>query len=109
KARDFSGGNSEALALMGYTNGLMGRTREAEQMLAQLMLLGTQKYVPQYNIATVHLGLGQTQNTLDCLGRAYQDRDVRMVFLGVEPKWDTLRSDTTFQSLLRRIGLHQPS
>ncbi|MGH9701644.1 MAG: tetratricopeptide repeat protein, partial [Candidatus Acidiferrales bacterium] len=49
KARDFSGGNSEALALMGYTNGLMGRTREAEQMLAQLMLLGTQQYVPQYN------------------------------------------------------------
>jgi hypothetical protein len=57
------------------------------------------------NIAIVFLGLGQRDPVLDWLEKAYQDRDVHLLSLGVEPKWDALRSHPPFQSLIRRIDL----
>ena len=38
------------------------------------------------------------------LEKAYEDRDVRMVFLGVEPAWDSLRADLRFIGLLKRMN-----
>ena len=44
---------------------------------------------------------------LQWLTRAYNERDSRLVALKVDPCFDALRSDSTFQDLLRRIGLPQ--
>lgn len=38
------------------------------------------------------------------LERAYADRDVHMVFLGVDAKWDGLRSDPRFIRLVKRLN-----
>lgn len=105
KASQFSGGNTEATALIGYTYALMGRRAEAEKVLQELHALSSQKFVPPYNLATVYLGLGDSEKTLEWLEKAYQERDVHMVFLNVEPKWDSLHGSPHFQSLLRRVGL----
>jgi TolB-like protein/Tfp pilus assembly protein PilF len=105
KAGQFSGGNTEASALIGYTYALMGRCAEAEKVLQELHALSSQKFVPPYNLATVYLGLGDSEKTLEWLEKAYQERDVHMVFLNVEPKWDSLRGSPDFQSILRRVGL----
>jgi TolB-like protein/Flp pilus assembly protein TadD len=104
RARESSAGNSEVVSLIGQTYGMMGRRADAEIILAELH---ARKYVPNYNIATVHLGLDEMDAALDSLEKAYHDRDVRMIFLGVEPKWDPLRSNPRFESILRRVGLPQ--
>jgi hypothetical protein len=39
------------------------------------------------------------------LEAAYRERSWYMVFLGVDPKFDTLRSDPAFQDLVRRLNL----
>jgi hypothetical protein len=39
------------------------------------------------------------------LGRAYEERDVWLTWLGVEPRFDGLRTEPRFQELLRDIGL----
>jgi serine/threonine-protein kinase len=36
------------------------------------------------------------------LEKAYEVRDIGLVFLPVDPKWDSLRSDERFKRLLRR-------
>ena len=105
KARQFSGGNTEAISLIGYTYALMKRRAEAEEVLRELQRLTPQKFVPPYNLATVFLGLGESEKALDYLEKAYQERDVHMVFLNVEPKWESLRGSPRFQSLLHRIAL----
>lgn len=105
KAREFSGGNTQALSLVAYACAALGRRSEAEQILAQLLALEMHQYVSPYNIAIAHLGLGRTQMALDWLSKGYDDRDVRMVFLAVEPKWDSIRITPQFESILHRMNL----
>ena len=38
------------------------------------------------------------------LERGYNERDPKMVFLKVEPKWNNLHNDPRFIDLLRRVG-----
>jgi TolB-like protein/Flp pilus assembly protein TadD len=105
KAHDFSAGNTEARSLAGYSYGLMGWRDKAEQSLAELERLRKERYVPAYNIATVHLGLGEFESAIQWLEQAYQERDVHVVFLNVEPRWQNLQGEPRFQNLLRRVGL----
>jgi TolB-like protein/Tfp pilus assembly protein PilF len=104
-AHDFSGGNTEARSLAGYSYGAMGRREQAERALAELESIRKERYVPAYNIAAVCLGLDDVEATIRWLEKAYQDRDVHVVFLHVEPRWARLKDEPRFQSLLRRAGL----
>jgi serine/threonine-protein kinase len=61
--------------------------------------------VPPYYIALVHNGLLQPNEALDWLERAYEERDVRTVFLGVDPAWDSLRGLPRFKGLLKQMNL----
>ena len=100
-----SGVTTEALSLIGHTYAVSGRRGEAERILRELATIGEQSYVPPYNVALVHLGLGNRDEALRLLGKGYDERDAHMVLLGAEPKWDSLRADPRFMKLLERMGL----
>lgn len=105
KARDLSGGLSEATAHIGYILAVSGRREEARAVLEELKSRSTGRYVPPYNIALVYNGLGERAETLAWLEKGFEQRDVRMTFLKVDPKWDNLRSDSSFISLIKRMRL----
>jgi len=63
------------------------------------------RFVPPYNIALVQAGLGETAAAFASLERGFDERDPHMVFLTVDPKWDALRGDERFDSLLRSCGM----
>jgi hypothetical protein len=42
---------------------------------------------------------------LDALDNAYQQHDVMLVWLGVDPRLDPVRGEQRYFDLLRRIGL----
>jgi len=107
KARDFSGASTHPIAFLGYALAKSGKQGEARAELEGLLKLSTQRYVSSYNIALIYNGLDQRDETLDWLERAYKERDPKMVFLKVEPKWNNLGSDSRFQDLLRRVGFTQ--
>lgn len=104
KARQFSGGNSEASSLIGYTYAVSGNKKQAERVLGELKKLSKQKYVPALNIALIYVGLGETNQALDWLEKAYDERDVRISFLKVVSYWDSIRKQPRFTSLLQRAG-----
>jgi TolB-like protein len=108
-AARLSGGNSKALALRGYLLGRLGRTREAREVLGTLETTARLRYVPPYATALVHAGLGEREAALAALDRAYDVRDVHLLYLPVDPKWDELRSDPRFRALLARCGLVAPA
>jgi DNA-binding winged helix-turn-helix (wHTH) protein/TolB-like protein/tetratricopeptide (TPR) repeat protein len=107
RAREFSGTNTETIAVMGHALAVSGKRSEAQRVLDELKGMSKQRYVPPYNIAIVYVGLGEKQQALAWLEKAYEDRDVRLVFLNVEPKWDALRAEERFTDLIRRMGLAQ--
>jgi TolB-like protein/Flp pilus assembly protein TadD len=102
KAYEYSGGNTSALSVKGYVLARSGKRSEAERIVSGLIQTGQGRYVPPYNIALVYAGLGKRESALEWLDKAYQARDVRMIFLTVDPKWNDLRSHTRFRALLRR-------
>ncbi len=103
-AKEFSGGNSETVSLMGYALAKTGRREEALAMLEELTSRSGGQYVPSYNIAMIHNGLGDSESTLSWLERAVEDRDVRLILLKVEPKWNNLRTEPRFIELMKQMN-----
>jgi TolB-like protein/Flp pilus assembly protein TadD len=100
----FSGANSKAVALSGYILARAGRRDEARDVLTTLDLLSRRRYVPPYALALVHAGLGEHDAVFEWLDRAFDVRDVHLIYLPVDPKWDPYRSDPRFEALLARCG-----
>jgi serine/threonine-protein kinase len=105
EAERLSHGNSETVSMIGYTRARLGDTAGAMQALAALQGRRPPSYVPPLNVAMIHAGLGDEDAALEWLERALAGRDVRMTFLGIERKWDPLRSDPRFRSLMARLRL----
>jgi TolB-like protein/Tfp pilus assembly protein PilF len=104
KAREYSGGNTEALSMLVYVSSLAGNKGGAKDAMKELIDTEKRRYVPPYNLAVAHLGLGDKDETYKWLEKAYEDRDVHLTFL-LDPKWDCLTCEERFQDLLRRVGL----
>jgi TolB-like protein/tetratricopeptide (TPR) repeat protein len=105
RALIFSGGNTEALSMKGWVLATSGRRGEAREVLSALERTSESRFVPPYNIALVQAGLGETAAAFASLERGFDERDPHMVFLTVDPKWDALRGDERFDSLLRSCGM----
>ena len=61
--------------------------------------------LPPYFAATFYVKLGQNDEAIKLLERAYQERDFRMIMITVSYEFDSLRSDPRFRDLVRRVGL----
>jgi tetratricopeptide (TPR) repeat protein len=107
QALAYSGGNTEALSLKAYVLATTGRSAEAEDVMAALQQIAVDKFVPPYNIALVAAGLGDARLAFEWLEKAYEARDVHMVFLPIDPKWDRYRLDQRFSDLLRRCNFQR--
>jgi len=67
--------------------------------------LAATRYVSPYSIALVHAGLGDRDQALAWLDKAYAERSDYMAYLKLEPMLDSLRSDRRFVALVERVGL----
>ncbi len=104
-AKKFSAGNSEAISLIGYTLAKRGDLQGALRTLAELQARAADRYVPPFNVAMIYNGLGNEDETFAWLKKAYDDRDVRLTFLKIEPKWNALRTDERFAALASSMQL----
>ena len=101
-AMRLSGGNSKPVGLKGYVLAKIGQIRPARDMLTMLDELSRTRYVPPYAPALIYAGLKEDQKVFDALEHAYASRDVHLVFLPVDPKWDRFRVQPRFQALLQQ-------
>jgi TolB-like protein len=104
-----SNGNSKVLSLRGYVLASTGRTREARVVLSTLEAAARERYVPPYAIALVHAGLGDREAVFTWLDRALAERDVHLIYLPVDSKWDAYRDDSRFTALVARCGFVRPA
>jgi tetratricopeptide (TPR) repeat protein len=97
-------GSPLMISLLGHAYAMSGRKVEAQHVLAQLDQQ-KQRYVSPYTVATIYAGLGEKDQAFKWLERAFEDRDIWLMNLKVDPVLKNLRSDQRFESLLQRIGL----
>lgn len=62
-------------------------------------------YTTPQQLALIHTRLGDREEALRLLERAYEERGLSVTELGIEPAFDPLRSDPRYQNLLGRLGL----
>ena len=103
-AARFSQSNSKATSLNGYLLAKMGNTGAARDVLKTLEPMSPDRYVPPYASALVYLGLGEKDKAFEWLNKALVARDVHLIYLPVDPKWDEYRSDPRFVGLLAKCG-----
>jgi len=103
-AARFSGGNTKTMSFRGHLLAKLGRRDEARDVLRTLESASRDRYVPPFTIALVHAGLGEREAVFEWLERAYEARDVHLIFLPVDPRWDAYRADPRFGALLARCG-----
>lgn len=91
------------LSSLGHAYASAGRGREAAQILLQLQQQSEHGYVGPNFFAVVYAGLHEDEKALKALESAYGDRHWGLVWLKVEPKFDSLRGYPQYSDLLRRM------
>jgi len=104
RAHQLSVGRGAPPLYHAYAYGVGGKRGEALKMLAELQNPSRQSHLPPVLVAAVHAGLGDKQEALTWLEKAYAERAADLVMLKVDPMFDPLRSDSRFRDLLRRMN-----
>ena len=104
KSRELSAVSSEPIAYGAYALSKSGKLAEARAALDELLGWSKTRWVPPYHFALVYNALGERDKALDYLEKGFAEKDVRMVWLKVEPKWNNLRNEPRFIELMRRMN-----
>jgi len=108
KAVDMTGRDQDALAALGHLYGVMGRKDEARKILKELEQRSKEAYVSPYVLATVYAGLGEKDQALLLLEKAYQEKSWDLPWtLQADLRLDSLRSDPRFKELVARFNFPQ--
>jgi DNA-binding winged helix-turn-helix (wHTH) protein/TolB-like protein/Tfp pilus assembly protein PilF len=105
KANGLAAPITAPIAYGAYAQAKAGNVAEARAALGELFKWSSTRYIPPYHIALIYNGLGEHEKALDYLEKACEQRDVRMVFLKVEPTFNNLRSAPRFVALIKRMQL----
>jgi DNA-binding winged helix-turn-helix (wHTH) protein/tetratricopeptide (TPR) repeat protein len=97
--------NPEVLANLGFIYAMAEKRGEAMRVLDKLHRLSECQYVWSFHFAVVYSGLGEIEQAFTFLERAFEERNLNMILLKVDQRFDNLCSDPRFTALLKRIGL----
>ncbi len=105
KLRSLSGASAAEVAALGQAYAKGGMRGYYLWELRRLKEESKHRYVRAWTFALVLAGLGEKDQALSYLEKAYEDRDYLLTTLQDEPRFDPLRSDPRFLELLRRMNL----
>jgi Flp pilus assembly protein TadD len=104
-ARALAPESLEPIPQLGYALARWGKRDEARAILRELESRAAVHYVPAYNFAMIHNGLGEREQALHYLEQSFEQREVQLTFIRIDTRWDDLRADPRFVSIARRVGL----
>jgi serine/threonine-protein kinase len=86
---------------------LTGQRRDAERAIRNLQreLSDAGLELRPRDVAYIRLACGDREGALQAFARAIDERDPSLVWLGVDPRVDSLRPDARFAAMLKQLGL----
>jgi TolB-like protein/tetratricopeptide (TPR) repeat protein/predicted Ser/Thr protein kinase len=94
-----------ALAMLAIVEASAGRRRQAGTLLNELLVRSRHEYVPPALIALIFNELGDTDNTIVWLEKAFAEGSNAIAYLRPDYQNGPLRSDPRYQAMLTRAGL----
>ena len=89
------------VSALGHVYGHAGMRTQALEILEELQQAAD---ASSFNMAVVHLGLGDHEQALDLLEEAYMRRNMHLLYIKSGPRFDSLRGNPRFSGLLERMG-----
>lgn len=106
RSRDLSEGTPFFRVNLAYGYAISGRREEAFRIANELKELHSKKVLPAYFLSVVYAGLGEKQEALRWLEKAYHEGAIIFTpLLHIEPELATLRNEPRFKALLAKLGL----
>jgi DNA-binding winged helix-turn-helix (wHTH) protein/TolB-like protein/Tfp pilus assembly protein PilF len=99
------GRTSPVLAQLGHAYAMSGKKTEAIKVVGELKEVSKQSFRGSYDSAILYTGLGERDKAFEQLNKAYEERSGWIIYLKVEPQFDSLRADPRYASLLQRLNL----
>ena len=100
-------GDSTNIFLLACVDAVTGRKKEAIALREQLKDISTRTFVPTSYFAFIEIYLGNKDKAFALLQNALEEKDPYMIGLKTEPKFDPIRSDPRFTTLLKEVHLVQ--
>jgi DNA-binding winged helix-turn-helix (wHTH) protein/tetratricopeptide (TPR) repeat protein len=94
----------QVTALLGFCYGVAGMHAKAREMLSRLDRIAKNRYVSPYIRAYVYAGLGERENALAALEKAFDENAIWLIWLNVDMQFQSLRSEPRFKSLLEKLN-----
>ena len=95
--------SSRPIALLAHAFVAARKRPEALRVLAELKDRASHQYVPALDFAIVYAGLGDRDQAFVWLDSARADKSIRPYLR--DPTFDSIRSDTRYSQLMRRLNL----
>jgi hypothetical protein len=92
-------------ASLAHAKAVTGDRAGARAVLEQMSRLDRKRYLPPYQLALVHVGLGDCDRAFAALEQATVDADPALGYLKVDPRMAPLRADSRYVRLLDLLGL----
>jgi len=101
--------NDDLDTALAEASGKIGYDR-IERVAARLELRTLQRraqkaYASPIDFARAYAQLEEADRAFDCLDQALGERSPGLVFLNVDRAWDSIRADSRFADVVRRVGL----
>jgi DNA-binding winged helix-turn-helix (wHTH) protein len=103
-AANLSGRWPTILGYLGYAHARTGNTTAARCLLNELEQ--NSSYTPSFELAVIHLGLGEAEASLRYLDMSYKERSPRVLLLKGDRRFRSLESDPVFTELISKIFLN---
>jgi len=105
KARSIAGGSPVILGALAHAQAVAGNHTEAKRLLDEIIAGVPQRRVSSYEVAVIYTGLGEKEKAFEWLEKAYTEHNEYLNYLLVDPRFDRIRGDARYASLLQRVGL----
>src|SRR5215467_6583132 len=92
-------------AALGLAYGSVGKKGQTEKIVDAFKAAAKKRYVPATYFGMLYAGMGDPEQALIWLQKAYEERADGLTWINVDPMLDPLRKHPQFQELVKRMGL----
>jgi hypothetical protein len=90
------------VATLARLRAVRGEQAQAQVLLREVMAA---RVIPAFDVAKIHLALGDRAEAMRWLERAYEARAHAMLFLRIDPQLKSLHGDPAFEALAKKVGI----